>query len=106
MPLDERQDKAPHINETAQSETAMRPEDQSEFGGRQRSTAPNTSFGTGAGEGAVGYDSPPVGSQWLGNTEVAGVEHADPYFPPGGPADADTTTPDSGARSGEAGRPD
>lgn len=92
MPLDERQDKSPFINETPQAETALRPTDQSEFGGKQASTAPNTSFDTGAGEGAVGYDSPPQGSQWLGNTEVAGSEHADPYFPPGGAPDADTST--------------
>ncbi len=91
MPIDERQDKAPFINATPQAETELRPTDQSEFGGKQTSSATNASFATGAGEGAVGYDSPPVGSQWLGNTEVDGAEHADPYFAPGGPADADTS---------------
>ena len=88
---DERQDKDPIINETAQGGTEMRPTDQPEFGGKQASTAPNNSFSTGAGEGAIGYDSDPVGSQWLGNTEVAGPAHADPYFPPGGAPDADTS---------------
>lgn len=56
------------------------------FGGTQPSSAPNTSFSTGAGVGAVGYDSPPAqgGSVSIENTRVQGVSHLDPYYPPGG----------------------
>jgi hypothetical protein len=56
----------------------------SDFGGKQTSSATNTSFETGAGVGATGYDSPPTGSVNLGNTEVEGPTHAEPYYPPGG----------------------
>jgi hypothetical protein len=56
------------------------------FGGTQASSAPNTSFDTGAGRGAVGYDSPPAqgGSISIENTRVQGSSHLDPYYPPGG----------------------
>jgi len=56
------------------------------FGGNQTSSAPNTSFGTGAGSGAVGYDSPPQqgGSVSIENTRVDDAAHLDPYYPPGG----------------------
>lgn len=90
MATGEPRDNAPHINETPQAGTELQPTDQAEFGGKQRSTATDTSFATGAGEGSLGYDSPPQGSQWLGNTEVEGSEHAEPYFPPGARADGDT----------------
>jgi hypothetical protein len=57
-----------------------------DFGGTQTSSAPNASFGTGAGTGAVGYDSPPEqgGSVSIENTRVEGTAHLDPYYPPGG----------------------
>lgn len=87
-------DTAPHINDVPQAGTELEATDQAEYGGKQRSTAPDTSFATGAGQGTVGYDSPPVGSQTLGNTDVQGPEHADPYFPPGGPPDVHTTPDD------------
>ena len=53
----------------------------------ETSVAPNTSFATGAGAGALGYDSPPAqgGSVSLSNSEVRGSEHLEPYYPPGGP---------------------
>ncbi|MEN9937389.1 MAG: hypothetical protein RLZZ387_3968 [Chloroflexota bacterium] len=56
------------------------------FGGEQVSSAPNTSFDTGAGRGSTGYDSPPEqgGSVSLTNSEVQGTAHLDPYYPPGG----------------------
>lgn len=56
------------------------------FGGQQTSSAPNTSFDTGAGRSAIGHDSPPeqAGSVSLTNSEVQGVGHLDPYYPPGG----------------------
>jgi hypothetical protein len=56
------------------------------FGGQQTSSAPNNSFDTGAGIGALGYDSPPAqaGSVSITNSEVRGVEHLDAYYPPGG----------------------
>jgi hypothetical protein len=58
------------------------------IGGGQTSSAPNTSFDTGAGRGTIGHDSPPAqgGSAALSNTEVRGAEHLDPYYPPGGAA--------------------
>lgn len=58
--------------------------------GRQPSSAVGASFETGAGEGAIGYDSPPVTSYQQGNSEVTDSEQADnqhaadPYYPPGG----------------------
>lgn len=53
--------------------------------GKTVSSAQNTSFETGAGDGALGYDSPPAESQTthLSNAEVQGVHHLDPYYPPG-----------------------
>lgn len=90
MATEKRRDNAPRINETPQANTGLQSDTSPEQGGRQRSTAPDASFSTGAGEGALGYDSPPIGSQTLGNTDVEGVHHADPIFPPGGPPDADT----------------
>ncbi len=58
--------------------------------GKTPSTAVGTSFETGSGEGALGYDSPPITSHQLGNSEVEDTETtdnqhgADPYYPPGG----------------------
>ena len=55
--------------------------------GRQLTTATNTSWSSGAGVESLGFDSPPIESSHLSNPEVAGVEHAEPYYPPGGAAD-------------------
>ena len=64
------------------------PETKPRADGKTPSTAQNASFETGAGEGAVGYDSPPAESQstHLSNPEVSGVHHLDPYYPPGSSA--------------------
>ena len=72
--------------------------------GKTPSTAPNASFETGAGEGAIGYDSPPAESQTtqLSNPEVKGDDHhLTPYYPPGssqndavGPDEPVSTTED------------
>jgi hypothetical protein len=53
--------------------------------GKTPSSAQNASFETGAGDGALGYDSPPAQSQTthLSDPEVQGVHHLDPYYPPG-----------------------
>ncbi|WP_026370378.1 hypothetical protein [Kallotenue papyrolyticum] len=54
------------------------------------SSAVNASFDTGAGQEALGHDSPPITSSQLGNSEVESTpstddQHAaDPYYPPGG----------------------
>jgi hypothetical protein len=61
-----------------------------QMSGKTPSTAVGASFETGSGEGAVGYDSPPVTSYQLGNSEVEDTETADnqhaadPYYGPGG----------------------
>lgn len=51
--------------------------------GRQVTTAPNASWETGAGEGALGFDSPEGASVTLSNPQVDDVAHLDPYYPPG-----------------------
>jgi hypothetical protein len=57
-------------------------------GGKTPSTAPNNSFGTGAGDETTGFDSPPVTSSQLGNTDVdvqSGTDGDDDLnYPPGG----------------------
>ncbi|MCU0490956.1 MAG: hypothetical protein MUD01_05190 [Chloroflexaceae bacterium] len=54
---------------------------------QQTSTAPNNSWNTGAGEAALGFDSPPITSSDISNPETEGVEHLEPYYPPGGAPD-------------------
>ncbi|GIV96655.1 MAG: hypothetical protein KatS3mg057_1312 [Herpetosiphonaceae bacterium] len=58
-------------------------EQRHQAGERTPSSAPNTSFETGAGAAATGFDSPAIGSVNLPNPEVEGVEHQMPYYPPG-----------------------
>lgn len=60
-------------------------EKNNEQGGQTPSTATNTSFDTGAGAGATGFDEPATGSVSLSNPEVGGP--ATPIYPPDGPAD-------------------
>ena len=55
------------------------------------SSAPNTSFDTGAGDGTAGFDSPLDESRWLSNPDVGGP--ATPYYPPDGPSDGTSTKP-------------
>ena len=61
-------------------------------GGKTPSTAPNNAFGTGAGDDLTGFDSPPVTSSQLGNTDVdeqSATENTDLNYPPGGGPDPD-----------------
>jgi len=62
--------------------------------GRVPSQAPNASFAAGAG--ATGFDSPPITSSYLSNTDVGGPEEGRPYFPPGGAPDHDRSGPEQG----------
>ncbi len=49
------------------------------------STAPNTSFATGAGAETTGFDSPPVTSSYLSNADVdVQSGQGEPIYPPGG----------------------
>lgn len=57
-----------------------------EFGGQQPSTAPGVAHAS-AGADDLGYDSPPVTSSDISNTEVAGYDHMTPVYPPGGGGD-------------------
>lgn len=63
--------------------TDEQPADGEEVGGKQPSTAQNASTEE-TGTAALGYDSPPITSSDISNTEVAGYDHAKPYYPPGG----------------------
>jgi hypothetical protein len=65
--------------------------------GRQLTTATDSSWSTGAGIQALGFDSPPIASSYLSNPEVAGVEHAQPYYPPGSLPDGKPRGPDRAA---------
>jgi hypothetical protein len=67
-------------------------EDQRSIGGKTPSTASNASFDNGAGDAVTGFDSPPVTSSQLGNTDVdvqSATDDADLNYPPGGGPDAD-----------------
>jgi hypothetical protein len=70
--------------------------------GRQITTATDDSWSTGAGTQALGFDSPPITSSYLSNPEVAGVEHAGPYYPPGGAPDGQSLRPNRAAEPGAA----
>ena len=55
-------------------------------------SAPNNAFETGAGDALTGFDSPPVTSSQLGNTDVdaqSATDDADLNYPPGGGPDED-----------------
>jgi hypothetical protein len=60
-----------------------------DVGGRQPSSAQNTSYATGAGTGAIGYDSAPApgDSEGLSNYETRGSEHIGSVYPAGGARD-------------------
>lgn len=61
-------------------------------GGKTPSTAPNNSFDTGAGDDLTGFDSPPVTSSQLGNSDVdaqSSTDNTDLNYPPGGGPDDD-----------------
>jgi hypothetical protein len=70
-----------------------------EHQGRVPSQAPNASFDSGAGSGTTGFDSPPVTSSYLSNTDVGGPDQGRPYFPPGGAPDRDRSGPEQGGDS-------
>jgi hypothetical protein len=82
--MNQRRDNAGHINEAPLTQGLQPDPETPEFGGKTPSTAPNTSWETGAGEGATGFDVPATGSIALSNPEVDGPAHAEPYYPPGG----------------------
>ena len=63
------------------------------------SEAPNASFASGAGEAALGFDSPPITSSYLSNTDVDGPDQGRPYFPPGGAPDRDRDGSEEGGGS-------
>lgn len=61
-------------------------------GGKTPSTAPNNAFEMEAGNEPTGFDSPPVTSSQLGNTDVdaqSSTDTADLNYPPGGGPDDD-----------------
>jgi hypothetical protein len=70
-----------------------------EHHGLVRSEAPNASFASGAGSGALGFDSPAITSNYLSNTDVGGPDQGRPYFPPGGAPDRDRSGPEQGGDS-------
>jgi hypothetical protein len=70
-----------------------------EHHGLVRSEAPNASFASGAGSGALGFDSPAITSSYLSNTDVGGPDQGEPYFPPGGAPDRDRSGPEQGEDS-------
>lgn len=67
-----------------------------EHQGRVPSQAPNASFASGAGSGATGFDSPPIASSYLSNTDVGGPDQGQPYFPPGGAPDRERSGQEQG----------
>jgi hypothetical protein len=79
------------------------PSDRYLLRGRQITTATDASWRTGAGTQALGFDSPPITSSYLSNPEVAGVEHAGPYYPPGGAPDGQSLRPNRAVEPDAAG---
>lgn len=70
-------------------------EERLRLSGHELTTATDAAWSTGAGVQALGFDSPPIESSYLSNPEVAGVEHAQPYYPPGGAPDGTLRRPNN-----------
>lgn len=58
-------------------------DDDATVGGMQTSDATRNSFDA-TGTESLGYDSPPLASSDIANTDVAGYDHSKPYYGPGG----------------------
>jgi|GEM_PF-3799743 len=80
----DQQEAAQRKIEAAEAESEESLQQGRQMGGVTPSSAPNTSYETGAGDETTGFDSPATGSISLSNPEVDGPLHSDPYYPPGG----------------------
>jgi hypothetical protein len=58
-------------------------DDDAVVGGVQTSDATRNNFDA-SGTESLGYDSPPLASSDIANTDVAGYDHSRPYYGPGG----------------------
>jgi hypothetical protein len=94
VPVADAQDTIWHASGSASSSQAS--DTTVERQGPVLSEAPNASFDSGAGSGTTGFDSPPIASSYLSNTDVGGPDEGRPYFPPGGAPDRDRSGQEQG----------